>query len=252
MELSDDELWARTRAHVQDERNISVRVILDLLEIDRRELHLDRGFSSITDACVEEFKYAKTAAYDRASCVKLINELPELEAMLIDGSISMTVAKMLRSFLEAEAKLGHIYSIDQKRDFLKRLQNMSCRAVERLFAELRPDLIAKERTRFISGDRVEVKVIMSVEDYEGLEHLKELLSHASPSMSNGELIVKMKEDMLNRIDPVRKMKAKAERKEKARENELLDLSGDAEFRAPGNSGANKRTHYTGSRKGENL
>ena len=79
-DLSDDQLHKSAALAVTRERHWSLEVIHHFQEIYRRKLFLARGFSSIFEMMTEEFGYSASAAQRRIQSMRLLTDLPELEA----------------------------------------------------------------------------------------------------------------------------------------------------------------------------
>ena len=57
--LSDDALLARLETLVAGERSCAADVVEHLAEVDRRELAIDRGYSTLFDYCRKKLKYSE-------------------------------------------------------------------------------------------------------------------------------------------------------------------------------------------------
>ena len=98
--LNDRELIDRTKALVDKERDIQMRVIDHLREIERRRLHLARGYPSLFEYATGELGYSEGAAHRRIKAMRLCREVPEADARLRDGKLTLTTASQLQNLFE--------------------------------------------------------------------------------------------------------------------------------------------------------
>ena len=102
--LSNKQLLSQTKFLVQRERDLHVRVLHHLEEIDSRKLYLEQGFSSLFDYAVKELGYSEGAAYRRIKAMRLCREVPETEGRLKSGRLSLSSACQLQAFFEKQNK----------------------------------------------------------------------------------------------------------------------------------------------------
>ena len=103
-QLSNKELLTQTKSLVQKERNLHIRILHHLREIDSRKLYFEMGFSSLFDYTVRELGYSEGAAYRRIKAMKLCQELPETENRLQSGRLTLSAASQLQVFFEKQDK----------------------------------------------------------------------------------------------------------------------------------------------------
>ena len=103
-QLSNRELLSQTKILVQKERNLHIRVLHHLREIESRKLYFSQGFSSLFDYAVKELGYSEGAAYRRIKAMKLCRDIPETESRLQSGRLSLSSACQLQSFFEKQDK----------------------------------------------------------------------------------------------------------------------------------------------------
>jgi hypothetical protein len=183
--LPPAEVIAGLEREVRAERGATARVIAWLVEVERRKLYLDAGFSSLFSYCVEALGFS--------------------EDMLEARSITMTTARLLFQHLKGHPDPAAV---------LRSAAGRSRREVERIIAELtpRPDVVTSIRkvpasptppavvasaTRGavaanaarpsspahiapLSPDRYHLQVTISGSAVEKLELAQDMLSHALP------------------------------------------------------------------------
>jgi 5-methylcytosine-specific restriction endonuclease McrA len=100
-ELSNTELAERILETRDSERKLEVEFLLYIREIEKRDLHLEWGYSSLFTYLVKYLGYSEGGASRRVRVSRLIEEYPEIVEMLKGGSTNLTslsyVAKILRS-----------------------------------------------------------------------------------------------------------------------------------------------------------
>lgn len=80
--LTDKTLLSDTKYLVSKEREISLKILHHLKEIERRRLFSDLGFGSIFDYTVHELGYSEPAAARRINSARLLRDMPEIEEKL--------------------------------------------------------------------------------------------------------------------------------------------------------------------------
>src|SRR5262245_37197641 len=101
-DLSSDALEHRLADLLARDRDIVVDFLLHLEELMRRELYLERGFSSAWDYCKTRLGLMDGAAYRRISCARLLGRFPQAAAMLREGRLSLTTLSLLKDVLTQE------------------------------------------------------------------------------------------------------------------------------------------------------
>ena len=218
--MSDSQLLLRTKDLVQEERRLTTEVLWHLREVDARLLHLQIGCHSLFDYCVRELKYSETAASRRIQAVKLLKELPETAQAIEDGKLNLSNVSAVQSFLNREAKEnGKTYTSEEKRDLLQSVENKSRRECDKLLATISPQsALPPEKEKPITETKTQISVVLDQEVVQKLKRIQELLAHPCPNGSYAEVISKMTDIVLNKIDPEQKAKrAKTNNKSESHE-----------------------------------
>lgn len=114
--LPDRVLLARTRQLVERERHLNVEIVDHLREIEDRDLHLARGFSTLFDYAVNELGYSNGAAWRRTLAMRLCRRMPDVRERLRNGSLTLSTAAQLQSAFERqERKRRREWAQQQKR-----------------------------------------------------------------------------------------------------------------------------------------
>ena len=114
--LPDRVLLARTRKLAERERHLHVEIIDHLREIEDRDLHLARGFSTLFDYAVNELGYSNGAAWRRTLAMRLCRRMPDVREQLRSGSLTLSTAAQLQSAFERqERKRRRAWAQQQRR-----------------------------------------------------------------------------------------------------------------------------------------
>jgi 5-methylcytosine-specific restriction endonuclease McrA len=173
---------------VKNERLAKVQVLHKLKEVENRKLHLKMGYSTLFKYAVSELKYSEGEAYRRIQAMRLIKDVPEVEGKILDGSITLTSASQLQNFFSAEKKDQKVVGLSEKMELIASCENKSTVEVQKELVSLRPELEQRESARFISDQRVELKINISEKLKNKLDDLKSLMSHHDADMSYEALI----------------------------------------------------------------
>ena len=217
--LSDQSLMKQTKDAVASERNSTANVIRHFQEISDRKLFLDLGFPSLYEMVTKEFGYCAGSAMRRINSMRLVKELPEVEAKIASGELSLTAAANVQSFFYSEAKEARGYSREEKIELLQTCINKSSREVEQELCKRNPEREKRESLTPISEDRFRISFSISEQLNQKLEKLKQLLSHVDSSMTTETLLDRLAELGLDKFDPVR-----AAVRSKERENRTFKIS----------------------------
>jgi hypothetical protein len=97
--LSDSQLIKRLDALVQKERETTLEVIRHRFEMDRRNLYLCIGYSSLFEFCTRNLGYSESAASRRIKAARCIRNFPEIFDMLIKNELNLSVVCKLAGVL---------------------------------------------------------------------------------------------------------------------------------------------------------
>ena len=194
--LSDDRLLSDVKALCADERRITTEILQYLLEIDSRKSYLDLGYGSLFEFTVKELKYSEGSAARRISAMKLMRQCPEVKEEIQTGSLSVTTVSLAKRATEGRP-------IEEKKEVLLSLQNLSQREVEQVLADRYPEKVQvePEKEKVLPGGSTQITFTVSKELMEKLERLKEIFSHQSLDPSLSELLEIMANQLLKKLDP---------------------------------------------------
>ena len=168
--LSDSELVSRLQILSGKEREVTLKILQYLIEMERRELFKELGYSSLFEYCTQKLHYSEGSAFRRIAAARCLKTCPELGELLLKGEVSLcTIATARDKLLKKEAPVSSIVG-------------KSKREVERLFAEssIRPREVVKPVVVKESQEeeRYALKFSVSKEVYEQFEEARSKLSHS--------------------------------------------------------------------------
>jgi hypothetical protein len=177
--LSDAELLKSTKLMAQQERELTLKVLRHLREVERRMLFARIGFSSLYDYARTELGYSEGAAHRRIASMRLLRELPELEAQVASGALPLSTLAQAQSFFRAEC----INKPEAKRSVIAVLQNKSHRDVQRELAARAsaPERLIPETIRPLSKHHHKMSLVIDEEMLQDLEELRGLLAASRPA-----------------------------------------------------------------------
>ena len=129
--LSNSALIDRLREVSKKEIGTTVELLKHLNEIDKRELFLDLGYSSLFSYLVSGLNYCKGSAYRRIACARLAEVYPSAYQYLCSREVSLTTAALISGQCMKE-------STEKGRDLLESIRGKSKTEVEQLLAKHRP------------------------------------------------------------------------------------------------------------------
>ena len=173
--LTDNTLLADTKRLARVERELTTKILHHFKEIERRKLFSDLSYPSMMDYAVKELGYSEPSAARRIHAARLLREIPEIEAKIQDGSLSLSNLNKAAGFFKKE----DIREPAKKKAILKKLENKSARQCDKTLIELSPMPLPKEGLKVVSPTYQQLKINVSDETLEELELAKNLLGHSS-------------------------------------------------------------------------
>lgn len=202
-ELTNENITDNLRALKAREDHIIADVLEYIGEMERRELHLALGYSTVYSYLSQCLGYSESEAYRRIEAARLMGRVPESKSELISGNLTMTnmaeVQKALRVYHKTS---GQQPTDDFRRRLLDDVKGCSRKEAQRRLVAMVPELgVAREEScRELSDGSLEVILTFKPEERIGLEKARDLLAHTGPISSYGELINKLCEFYLRKKD----------------------------------------------------
>ena len=135
--LTDNELVKKLEKLGGTERELLVKMLGYLIEVERRELYLPRGYRSLYEFCTGHLKYSGASASRRIAAARCMKKYPRIAGMLLRGEINLSVLNLVADMLTKE----------NCRDILSGIKGRSYRDVRRLVARYNPEEEIRDRVK---------------------------------------------------------------------------------------------------------
>jgi hypothetical protein len=140
------------------------------------------------------------------NAARLLKQMPEVKEKVLSGAIAVTTIAQAEAFFKREARSGHKFEVNEKRDLLSQLESKSTREADKILIKhsSQPEIHLKEKITQKTESLTEVRLHLDEETMESLNRLKEIWSHAMPFASYGDLIKRALAVALEKNDPMKK------------------------------------------------
>ncbi len=217
--ITNQKLLDATGLLVREERRIGIEILWHFREIETRMAYIEAGCTSLFVYATKILKYSEAAAYRRISAMKMLRDNPEVADMVRDGKLSVTTVSQVESFLKFE-KIHNkkIYSANEKRGLLERVQEKSTRQVELELVLESERLLEKtphakpwvriraESTKVVGEKLVEITFTAEESLCQKLRRVRDVAAHRlGRDGSYAALFDLMAEITLDKIDPMRRV-----------------------------------------------
>jgi 5-methylcytosine-specific restriction endonuclease McrA len=147
---SNEELEHGLELATRGERSMFIRALHHLNEMERRERHLDLGYSSLFDYCVRKLKHSPAESGRRIQAARCIRRFPPMEWLLHERELSPSAVSLLEPIL-TESNYEEVIS---------RVRGKSYRTIEEVVSEYRPAVSFRDRLQPV---KVAVQPALNVE-----------------------------------------------------------------------------------------
>ena len=133
--------------------------------------------------------------------MQLVKDVPETQAAIESGALSLTTASQLQRVFEIKQREKKSLDQREKLNLFHQIEDKSKREVEKTLATLCPQsLIQKERDRYISEDKVQKTLVISERLNLKIERLKRLKSNKQKDFE--VILEELVDRELKEIDPM--------------------------------------------------
>ena len=213
--LSDLELERETHSVVEYLKKGELKLLHLLAEIERRRLY-SKKYPSLHAYCTCQLKLSNAVTQIRIDAMRAMKLIPELESKIESGELNLTNIGKAQQLFRFEKKQGRTYNIEERREVFAQIANKSESECIRELVSISPKFIPKEKRQRLTKNETSLRVVVSDELLAKLDQLKALWSHSNPNMTDLELIEKMADLCLKKVDPARKSLRKASGKNSRR------------------------------------
>jgi hypothetical protein len=191
--LSDQQLHHKMVCTSQREREISAQMISMVAEAAKRRFYLDLDFGTLYDYMTIGLKYSAGAAQRRISAARITEEVPEVKAQILNGSLTLSKLAQVEKFFRNEEKNDNSLSLDEKKTVLQQLENKSSREADRTLLQMSsaPEQLQPEKIKPMNAEFTQVTLNANTEFMDLLEESRGLLGHQLPCASMAEVLAEM-------------------------------------------------------------
>ena len=130
--LTDQVLLADLKDLAARERLLTTKVLHYLREADRRRLYSELRYASLFDFSVKELGYSESAAFRRIKAARMLDQVPELEKHIENGSLNLSqVVTASRFFVDNNVK-----DPKHKKAILDKVAGLSARETVKAFDKM--------------------------------------------------------------------------------------------------------------------
>ena len=190
IELTNDELVARLSELRGKEKESTLAILQHLIELDKRELYGELGYSSLFDYCLRALKYSEASSARRVSAARALRDNPEIAELFLAGKVTLcTIATAAKGIKEGRTEICEIVGKSKREVELLVAPVTSC-PKERI----RPIVREMPKVPLLVETPKEVRYTISFsvtqEVYQEFEQVKNLLSNKLGSKLSVEAIFK--------------------------------------------------------------
>lgn len=224
--LSNEAVLRRMEELALDERKAIADSIACLVEVERRKLFTDLGYSDIFDYCVHRLRYSIGSAYRRIHTSRAANAYPEILSDLQAGTLNLCVVALIAPEFRSQ----------NPAELLAAARGKSKREVEVWLAARRPaepvpadrvtvrppaieapvpsgeaglvTLALEDRTLAPNPPTFDYAFVASAGLHQSIERLKDVLWNRFPFGALDDVLGEAVEDYLSRHDPELKLKSR--------------------------------------------
>jgi hypothetical protein len=178
---TDVQILSELKSWVGKEREAVTHVLYYLREVEERKLYLLES-SSLYEFCMKVLKYSRHEAQARVDAMRLLKAVPEIDADLDSGKLSLTVAaQTMSSFRKEDARRKNSgenpLSEEEQKAVLADLMNSSTREADRKLAAHFPDQPQAERTKPVSEELTRIEFNVNSATRKKFERLQAYYHH---------------------------------------------------------------------------
>lgn len=179
--LTDKELSLALENLIGDERQVTLKVLYHLIEVERRGCFRDDGYSSLFDYCTRKLRYSEGCTYKRITASRCLRDNPELGVLFSEGKINLcTLTTASRALREETTTVEQIVGKTKREVELLVAKGVEIKPRERMkpIAVVSPELPLLIQEKPQAERRYELKFSVSAEVYNKLESAKAALSNS--------------------------------------------------------------------------
>ncbi|MEK7354808.1 MAG: hypothetical protein AAB250_00065, partial [Bdellovibrionota bacterium] len=204
--LTDESLNLEMLELVKSEREVLIKILHRLREVERRRLFSKLKFQSLFEYAIKFLGYSEDQAARRITAMRLLKELPAIEEKIESGALTLSHLTKAQAIFRREKKADRPRSVEAKLDLLSQIESAPIRAAEKTLEEAAYAQKPKEEKKPLSMDQ------FSDELQAKLTRLMEVRSHSAGNLH--DVIDQLADLGLAKWDPIVKAERASKRVEK--------------------------------------
>jgi hypothetical protein len=190
----------------RDFKRVESEVIGILQEVEESRLFLDFGMDSLYQYATTKMGLSEDVASNFILAARKSKLIPILRQAIQDGSISVNKVRKAASVLTPENQ-------EKWPEWVNKMKTLSSKSLEREVAKENPKAAVSERTQYVSGDRLELRIGISQAMFEKIKKVQDLQSkRLGKSVSIEEAFEASVDVYLEAKDPVKRAERILKRK----------------------------------------
>jgi hypothetical protein len=166
--LTDQVLIEDTKLLVFKERDLLVKLLHHLKEIDQRKLYSDLGYSSLFSYMTKGLGYSESAAGRRIQAARLLKAHPEIETKIQAGVLNLTHLNQVAFAFKNDTE-------EKQKSLLKKIEHLSSDETKKeIFKQTGKNLSQKDSIKLNSENSYEIKITIDEETHDLIKELKRL------------------------------------------------------------------------------
>ena len=196
-----------------------------LQEVESARVFVKLGFTSLFTYCVQALGLSESVAANFIVVARKAREVPVLQAAIESGILSVSKAR----------KITPVLTFANQEEWIEKAKLLPTRKLEEEVARVAPKEATPERIKFVSEDRVELRLGLSKATKEKLKRVQDLESRRTArSVSIEETLEAMLDVYLQSKDPIKRAERVLKRKTNPIENNApACVTGQVERREAG-------------------
>jgi hypothetical protein len=233
MKIDIKELDARVGRIARREREAAAELLRLINEATAHKAWVELGFASAFDWLTKGHGYAEGAAYRRLAAARLLADAPELAPKIASGEATVSaLAAAQTAIRREERRTGTRIATESRRALAAQVVGKSSLETQRALVEALPNSAQAHdslRATGLGSSRLAVEI--SKEGHALIVRARELLSHAMPGASLGEIVERLAREFVSRREGKAASAATARPPSGRRAKKVPQASGQAAYSA---------------------
>jgi hypothetical protein len=193
--LIDHPLHQEAIQLAQEFTRVESKLVDVIQRIDKEKPFRQMGFASLFEYVNKGLKLSESVAYGLITVARKSVEVPELKIAIEQGELSLSQAKRVTSVITNE----------NAGELIEKAKTLTQKQLEKEVAKINPKIATPERTRYVNGERVEIRVCVSEAVMKKIKRAQDLESQRTSSACDLEVTLEAIVDLyLEKRDPVKK------------------------------------------------